>query len=183
MDVEIEPADAWVGGADIALDGDVFVRTLLRHLTGALEDVVGVGDASGFVSIVGQTMGAELDAQYKRALSLARLDAPLLARVLVDLKHRIGGDFYVIEESEDRIVFGNHTCPFGDMILGRPSLCMMTSSIFGVVASRNVGYAKVVLEQTIAAGDRGCRVVLHLRPTEEARDQAGRCYFPPSVAE
>lgn len=179
MGSRMESADLWVSSADVALDRDVFVRALLRHLTGALEDVVGVGDASGFVSIVGQTIGSELDERYKRALEITRLDRTVLSRVLVNLMQRIGGDFYVLEESEDRVVFGNRACPFGDMIVGRPSLCMMTSSVFGVVASRNMGYAKVVLEQTIAAGDEGCRVVLYLRPTEDAREQAGRCYFPP----
>lgn len=179
MQTESKPSDMRVGGLDVALDRDVFVRALLRHLTGALEDVVGVGDASGFVSIVGQTIGGELDAQYRRALSLAELDRTVLSGVLVNLMERIGGDFHVIEETEERIVFGNRTCPFGEMIVGRPSLCMMTSSIFGVVASRNTGYAKVVLEQTIAAGDAGCRVVLYLRPTDDARDQGGRSYFPP----
>lgn len=174
-----DAADAWVGGASIALDRDVFVRALLRHLTGALEDVVGVGDASGLVSIVGHTIGNELDAEYRRALDITRLDRTLLSRVLVNLMQRIGGDFYVIEENDERIVFGNRACPFGDMIVGRPSLCMMTSSVFGVVASRNMGFAKVVLEQTIAAGDEGCRVVLHLRPTDDSREQGGRCYYPP----
>lgn len=120
MQTESKPSDMRVGGLDVALDRDVFVRALLRHLTGALEDVVGVGDASGFVSIVGQTIGGELDAQYRRALSLAELDRTVLSGVLVNLMGRIGGDFHVIEETEERIVFGNRACPFGEMIVGRP---------------------------------------------------------------
>ena len=32
--------------------------------------------------------------------------------VLVDLKRRIQGDFFVIEEDEGKIVLGNRACPF-----------------------------------------------------------------------
>ena len=84
--------------------------------------------------------------------------------VLVDLKRRIQGDFFVIEETEDRIVLGNRACPFAEMVVGRPSLCMMTSNVFGHIAAQNLGYAAVDLQRTIARGDPGCRVVVHLRP-------------------
>ena len=56
------------------------------------------------------------------------------------MKRRINGDFYVIEESETHIVLGNRACPFGDKVLGRPSMCMMTSNVFGHVAAENLGY-------------------------------------------
>ncbi len=44
--------------------------------------------------------------------------------------------------------------------LGRPSLCMMTSNVFGVIAAENLGYAKVALTETIALGAPGCRAVV-----------------------
>ena len=64
---------------------DVFVRSLLRHLAGTLQDVVGLEQASGFVSVVGQRIGDELDGVYRRALRVERLDRDQLvgARVLV----------------------------------------------------------------------------------------------------
>jgi hypothetical protein len=73
--------------------------------------------------------------------------------VLVDLKQRIQGDFFVIEEDEGKIVLGNRVCPFEDKVLGRRSMCMMTSNVFGSIAAENLGYAKVELQQTIASGD------------------------------
>ena len=96
--------------------------------------------------------------------------------VLVDLKRRIQGDFYVIEESDEKIVFGNRACPFADKVLDRPALCMMTSNVFGSIAAENLGYAKVELQQTIATGDPGCRVVLYLKPTPESEAAEGREY-------
>jgi hypothetical protein len=56
-------------------------------------------------------------------------------------------------------------------------MCMMTSNVFGGIAADNLGYAKVVLEETIAGGAPGCRVVVHLKPTPEAEAATGREYF------
>lgn len=162
---------------DIPLDQDVFMRTLIRELAGTLQDVVGLAEASGFVSVVGQNMGARINSDFKAALGVSRLDRQQVAAVLVELKRRIKGDFYVIEQNDDTIVFGNRACPFGDKVLGRPAMCMMTSNVFGSIAADNLGYAKVQLQETIAAGDPGCRVVLHLRATPESDASAGREYF------
>lgn len=161
---------------DVDLERDGFLRALLRHLSGALQDVVGVSEAAGFVSLVGQRMGDEIDAAYRTALSVDSLSRSQVAEVLVDLKARIQGDFFILEESDERIVLGNRACPFGDKVISRPSLCMMTSNVFGSIAAENLGYAKVVLEQTIAEGHAGCRVVVHLKPTDEARTAEGREY-------
>jgi hypothetical protein len=83
----------------------------------------------------------------------------------------------VIQEDEERIVLGNRACPFADKVLDRPSLCMMTSNVFGVITAENLGYAKVVVEQAIARGDPGCRVVIYLHPTSESEAADGREYF------
>jgi hypothetical protein len=162
--------------ADIALERDVFLRTLIRHLAGTLQEVVGLKEASGFVAIVGQRMGDELNGMYRAALQVDELSAEQVALVCTDLKARIQGDFYVIEQTDDKIVFGNNTCPFAEKVIGRPALCMMTSNVFGTIASENLGYGKVVLEQTIAQGDAACRVVLHLKRSPEAVSAEGREY-------
>ncbi|MEP6592079.1 MAG: methanogen output domain 1-containing protein [Acidobacteriota bacterium] len=162
---------------DVPLDRDVFMRTLIRELAGTLQDVVGLADASGFVSVVGQKMGSQIDHEFRAALGVPRLNREQVAGVLVELKRRINGDFYVIEQDEDKIVLGNRACPFGDKVLGRPAMCMMTSNVFGSIAATNLGYAKVELQETIAAGAAGCRVVIHLRETPESEASAGREYF------
>jgi hypothetical protein len=56
-------------------------------------------------------------------------------------------------------------------------MCMTTSNVFGSIAARNLGYARVELQETMATGAPGCRVVLHLRPTAEAAEAPGREYF------
>ncbi len=163
--------------ADVLLERDVFMRTLIRELSGTLQDLVGLEEAAGFVSIVGQNMGQQIDRAYRLALGTEHLTREQVAAVLVDLKRRIQGDFYVIEESDDKIVFGNRACPFAEKVLGRPSMCMMTSNVFGSIAADNLGYAKVELQETIAEGHAGCRVVVHLQPTPEAMAAPGRAYY------
>jgi predicted ArsR family transcriptional regulator len=161
----------------IPLERDVFLRTLIRELSGTLQDVVGLEEAAGFVSVVGQKVGDQINHDYKAALQVTGMSRAQVADVLVDLKRRIKGDFFVIEEGEEKIVLGNRACPFEEKVVGRPAMCMMTSNVFGVIAAENLGYAKVELQQTIARGDRGCRVVVHLKPTATAQASEGREYF------
>ncbi|HSJ07233.1 MAG TPA: methanogen output domain 1-containing protein [Longimicrobiales bacterium] len=165
-----------VANAAVDLERDVFLRTLIRELSGTLQDVVGLEEAAGFVSVVGQAMGRQIDGMYREALGQERLDAEQVGAVLVDLKRRIRGDFYVVAQDEDRIVLGNRACPFAEKVIGRPAMCMMTSNVFGSITADNLGYARVVLEETIAEGAPGCRVVVHLRP-DAGGATGGREYF------
>ena len=162
---------------EVALDRDVFLRTLLRHLAGTLQDVIGLDEADGFISLVGQEMGEQMGEMYRRALAVERFSAEQLAEVLVDLKRRINGDFYVIEQDDEKLVLGNRACPFGELVADRPALCMMTSNVFGSITARETGYAKVELRATIAEGAPGCHVVVYLQPTPESEAVAGREYF------
>lgn len=161
---------------NIGLERDVFARSVIRELAGTLQDVVGVEDASGYISVVGTAIGEQIDATYRGAFAVDRLSREQVRDVLVDLKRRIEGDFFVLEETEDRIVLGNRTCPFGDLVRDRPSLCMMTSNVFGHIAAQNLGYAAVELEKTIALGHSECRVVVYLRPSSDTPSLA-REYF------
>jgi predicted ArsR family transcriptional regulator len=150
---------------ELSFDRDLFLRRLVRELSGVLEEIVGLREASGFISVVGQNIGAAIDEQYREALGVERLSREQVEAVLVDLKRRIQGDFHVISSDEERIVLGNRACPFGDKVLGRPSMCMMTSNVFGAITAQNLGWSKVELQETIARGHPGCRVVVHLEPS------------------
>ncbi len=171
------PSENSVESAKIPLERDVFLRTLIRELAGTLQDVVGLEEASGFISVVGQRMGTQINEDYKTALSVSKLDRAQVTDVLVDLKRRIQGEFFVIDEADDKIVLGNRRCPFADKVIGRPAMCMMTSNVFGSIAAQNLGYAKIMLEETIAQGAAACRVTVFLKPTPEAQKAPGREYL------
>jgi len=172
-----------VRALDIPLERDVFLRSLIRELAGTLEGVVGIEEASGYISVVGAAIGEQINGAYRQALHVPRLSRAQVRDVLVDLKRRIRGDFYVIEETEDRLVLGNRACPFADKVVGRTSMCMMTSNVFGHIAAENLGYGKVELRRTIAAGHPECTVVVHFRPTAEAEAAEGREYVRADAAE
>ena len=172
-----KPTAVSIETLDIPLERDVFLRQLVRELAGTLESVVGLEEASGFVSVVGQRVGEWIDGEYRRALGTDKLSRDQVVDVLVDLKRRIQGDFYVVEVNDERIVLGNRICPFADKVKDRPSMCMMTSNVFGTIAAQNLGRAKVALDRTIAEGDPGCRVVIYLKPSAESNAADGREYF------
>jgi len=166
-----------VAALEIPLARDLFMRTLIRELANVLQDVVGIDQASGFISVVGRAMGNQINEHYCKALGIKNLGREQVAAVLVDLKRRIGGDFFVVEQDDEKIVFGNRSCPFEDKVVGQKAMCMMTSNVFGSIAADNLGYAKVQLKETIAESQPECRVVVYLKMGDEADAVEGREYF------
>ena len=143
---------------------------------GTLQDVVGLEEASGFVQRRRPEGRDQINEAYRSAVDVSRLSREQVADVLVDLKRRIRGDFSIISQDE-KIVFGNNACPFAEKVIGRPAICMMTSNVSGVIAAENLGYSKVLLEETIAEGAPDCRVIVHLKSTPEVEAVEGREYF------
>ncbi|HYH39524.1 MAG TPA: methanogen output domain 1-containing protein [Azospirillum sp.] len=172
-----------VRGLDVPLERDVFLRSLIRELAGTLEGVVGVEEASGYISVVGAAIGAQIDSAYRTALRVPALSRTQVRDVLIDLKRRIKGDFYVIEEGENHLLLGNRACPFAEKVVGRTSMCMMTSNVFGHIAAENLGYGKVELRRTIAAGHPECVVAVYFAPTPEAEAAPGREYVRAGLGE
>lgn len=162
---------------ELHLNRDLFLRSLIRELAGTLEDVVGYEEAAGYISLVGQHIGNWMNSLYTGKLGVTALNRSQVLEALIDLKRRIHGNFSIDHQDEERIILHNTTCPFEDMVLDRPSMCMMTSNVFGVITADNLGYAKVSLEETIARRCGQCRVVIYLQPTPAAEAAEGREYF------
>ncbi len=162
---------------NVPLERDVFLRSLIRELAGTLEDVVGYDEAAGYISLVGQRIGEWINDMYKKEMSVSSLNRSEVADVLTDLKLRIEGEFSVVEQDDSRIMLESKTCPFEDKVHDHPSMCMMTSNVFGFIAAENLGYAKVVLGKTIANRDDKCNVTVYLKTTPESESAQGREYF------
>ncbi|GHC01239.1 methanogen output domain 1-containing protein [Cerasicoccus arenae] len=142
-----------------------FLRELVSELASTLQDVVGMEEAEGFIKMVGLRIGQQINEDYTTAADVGKWSQQDLTDVLIDLKAKIDGDFTVESIEEDRIVLVNKRCPFGDMVLGRPTLCHMTSSVFGQIAASHFNYANVEITESIARGDNRCRVVIGLNPS------------------
>lgn len=162
MKVDLEMLDPAPG-----LDRDVFMRSLIRELAGILEETVGVQEASAYVNHVGLMIGRSLNQDYRTACLTDRLDKDQIALVLLHLKKRIGAGFSIEQVDERMITLVNSACPFGDKVIGRPSLCRMTANVFGHIAAENVGFARVGIKEAIARGDAQCRVSVSFVKSQE----------------
>ncbi len=144
-----------------------FLRALVVQLAQELEWQQGPVAAEQAVAQVGTSVGGQMEAEYRTARGIVgQLTPAQMADCYVRLKHAIDGGFHVIEANDERIVLGNTKCPFGPAVQKSPALCRMTSSVFGGIAARNAGDSTVVLEERIAVGDPGCKVIVNLNTTE-----------------
>ncbi|WOI54708.1 methanogen output domain 1-containing protein [Parvularcula sp. LCG005] len=161
--------------ADIVVnhDREEFLATLVGKLAGTLQDFIGIEESKGFLTLVGAEVGEKMSDDYRTALDVSRLDSGQIAAALVDLQTRINGAFEVVDIDQRRIILRNGRCPFMEHGARRDSLCQITSSVFGRLTADNNGYAKVVLNRTIAAGDGHCEVVIFLDDSDPRAIQYG----------
>lgn len=160
----------------VRLEKSDFFNEVIRELSGSLQDIVGLAEAEGFITLVASRIAQRINNDYKSALKLEHIPKDVLADVLVDLKRRIEGQFFVEYEDDKVIILRNKRCPFGDKVIDRPALCMMTTNVFGRIAADSAGYARVDIDKAIARGDSECRVIVHLAPAEEP-DERSKEFF------
>ena len=141
-----------------------FLRALVVQLSQAVEANEGPAAAEAAVAQVGADVGGQMEAEYRAAKGIVgRMTPEQIADCYVRLKHAIDGHFTIEEVTADRLVLTSTCCPFGEAVRAAPALCRMTSSVFGGIAARNSGKgALVLLEERVAVGDPGCRVVVWL---------------------
>jgi anti-sigma regulatory factor (Ser/Thr protein kinase) len=158
-----------------------FLRALVVQLAQTLELQHGPDAAEAAVAQVGVDVGGPMEEEFRRAEGVVgRMTPEQMAACYVRLKHAIDGGFFVVEADEDRIVLGNTRCPFGEAVQLAPSLCRMTSSVFGGIAARNNdGPVLVTLEERIAVGDPGCRVIVCLDESKSPARGFAHRYQPP----
>jgi anti-sigma regulatory factor (Ser/Thr protein kinase) len=163
---------------------EAFLRALVVQLAQAVEDAYGPRAAEAAVAQVGIDVGGQMEREYQAATGIVeRLTPERLADCYVRLKHAIDGGFGVEEVTAERIVLVNDRCPFGEAVRRAPALCRMTSSVFGGIAARSVEReVAVVLEERIAVGDPGCRVVVWLTVEDQPVPSWGHRYQPPADA-
>ena len=160
-----------------------FLRALVVQIAETVDTQHGPAALDQTIAQVGTDVGGRMEDEYRSARALTEnLTPEQLAEFYIGLKEAIGGDFYLIEMGPDRIVLGNRACPFGDVVQRAPSLCRMTSSVFGAAAARSGHEASVVLEERIAIGDPECRVVIWLVPPPAESVPVAHRYEPTTEA-
>jgi Nif-specific regulatory protein/two-component system response regulator AtoC len=133
-------------------------------------------DDLGHVEHIGLTAGPCFEEACRRQLGLnGPIDLDQYADLILTIKNQIGGNFSRASSGPGVVRVVNSRCPFGDVVKEAPELCRMTASVFGGIAARNFGYAKVELRKRIATGDGGCEVCIYT-DAAAARDLPGDEY-------
>ena len=119
-------------------------------------------DGLGYIENIGLTAGPCFETACRQQMGLAGpIDLDQYADIILRIKNQIGGNFSRTSSEAGVVRVVNNRCPFGDVVKEAPELCRMTSSVFGGIAARNFGYAKVDLRHRIATGDGFCEVCIY----------------------
>ncbi|MVF23079.1 AAA family ATPase [Methylocaldum sp. BRCS4] len=161
-----------------------FLQTFVIELMDACE-AAGTTQAEQLIERIARSAGRFFEEAFRAEYAFEQaLDRQRYADLIIGLKNKIGGNFSLVSSDAECIRVVNTRCPFGDGVKNTPKLCRMTSSVFGGIAARNFGYAKVVLEKRIALNHDGCEVAIYF-DKEAARDREGIEYrdYPEVTAE
>ncbi|HEY8218799.1 MAG TPA: methanogen output domain 1-containing protein, partial [Methylobacter sp.] len=152
-----------------------FLQTFILELMHASEQQ-GQKHCEQLIEHIAKTAGCFFEETYREeAHNSGLLDKERYTELILGLKNNIGGKFSLVSSNQDCITVVNTSCPFGDRVTNFPELCRMTSSVFGGIAARNFGYAKVEIKQSIARHDGKCEVCVYTNPNA-AKDRPGMEY-------
>lgn len=141
-----------------------FLQTFVLELMHAAEQQ-GKTHSEELIEYIARTAGKFFEETYRdeRRINEA-LDVDSYIDLIIGLKNKIGGGFSLVSADAQCVRVKNTCCPFGEGVTHFPELCRMTSSVFGGIAARNFGYAKVEIAKSIARKDGGCDVSVYLNP-------------------
>jgi DNA-binding NtrC family response regulator len=122
-------------------------------------------DRLNYIEQLGLTASDCFETAYRQELAQdGPLDHDKYADMIVEIKNKIGGNFSRASSEPGMVRVVNTRCPFGEAVMQAPELCKMTSSVFGGIAARNFGYAKVILDKRIAVGNGMCEARIYTDP-------------------
>ena len=152
-----------------------FLQTFILELMHASEQQ-GQKHCEQLIEHIAKTAGCFFEETYRENThNSERLGIESYIELILGLKNNIGGKFSLASSNQDCITVTNSCCPFGDRVTNFPELCRMTSSVFGGIAARNFGYAKVEIKKSIARHDGTCEVCIYTNPNA-AKGHAGMEY-------
>jgi len=152
-----------------------FLQTFILELMHASEQQ-GQKHCEQLIEHIAKTAGCFFEETYREGTNITeRLDIESYIELILGLKNNIGGKFSLASSNQDCITVTNSCCPFGDRVTNFPELCRMTSSVFGGIAARNFGYAKVEIKKSIARHDGHCEVCIYTNPVA-AQEHPGMEY-------
>ncbi|MDE3204298.1 MAG: ATP-binding protein [Acidobacteriota bacterium] len=146
------------------------------HVLGLLSSEIWSGRSlEEAAACTGSTMAAHMAAHLG-----APADGRALGEAVIEMERQLGADFELVDADQTRLVLRNRRCPFGP--LTSPGMCRFTSALAGAAAARVGGHAAVSMMESLAEGDRECRMVVDL--TSELDPEVAHGYrWPPPPSE
>ncbi len=115
-----------------------------------------------YIEHLGLAVSSCFETAYREQNNLSgKINLDQYSKLIISIKNQIGGNFSRTTSDPGIIRVVNTRCPFGDAVKEAPELCRMTSSVFGGIAARNFGYAKVALNKRLATKDVMCEVCIY----------------------
>lgn len=152
-----------------------FLQTFILELMHAVEQKGG-DYCESLIEHIAKSAGIYFEQTYRDDYKLGGdLDTENYIDLILGLKNHIGGNFSLASVDTGTITVVNSRCPFGERVTNFPELCRMTSSVFGGIAARNFGYAKVEIRKSIAKQNGSCEVCIHTEKSSAA-DKPGLEY-------
>ena len=138
-----------------------FLQTFILELMHAVEQQ-GAKQCEDLIEHIAKTAGCFFEETYRSNTGKTEhFNIESYVDLILGLKNNIGGNFSLSSSDKNCITVVNSRCPFGDQVTNFPELCRMTSSVFGGIAARNFGYAKVEIKRSIARHDGRCEVCIY----------------------
>ena len=160
-----------------SLDPVFFLQTFVLELLHACEQEDGT--RKEYIEHIAHSASRFFEQAFRHDRKLeGTLDMDQYVDLILGLKNHIGGNFSLDSSDAKCIRVLNTRCPFGEGVKNFPDLCRMTSSVFGGIAARNFGYAKVHIAECIALNHGRCKVAIHL-DRKEAQNHPGTEYLRP----
>lgn len=147
----------------VSLNKEIYFDEVILNLANEMGDEVSKKRVKK--AAIATAQGIEV--QYKKFHGVDKLNYHQVIDSLVDAQRKMGGNFIVLERTEEIIIIKNTKCPFGGKVKGKGCLCATTSALCGVMTARNLGYSKVILKRTIAKGANECLIYIYLKKTKE----------------
>ena len=77
LPIEVDQQQPEITKAQIPLETTDFFNQIIRELSGALQEIVGLNEAEGFIALVANRIGEKINSDYKSALHLEQFRKPL----------------------------------------------------------------------------------------------------------
>jgi len=159
-------AKLWYIPVDI--NKESFFRDILIGITSKLN-----GSQRDIIKEVSLSTAKEISRSYKEFYKVEKLNKSQIIDSIMDIGNKIGGEFSLVENSDEVIIFKNKRNILGGGIKTDPMLAKtLLSDICGVMVGKNLGYCNIALKQSVSKDGPEDIIYIYLKKTDSIERKA-----------